>query len=97
MPRRARAKRRKLAASPPSLGAKIVTEDMADASVTDFPCGSSQTSRNSAYTEGHRNPTLIRGYLSTFRHSARGSSPVFSHIFCAIGRPTLVLEILPTI
>nr|VZI32592.1 unnamed protein product [Spirometra erinaceieuropaei] len=32
MPRRARAKRRKLAASPPSLGAKIVTEDMADAS-----------------------------------------------------------------
>nr|VZI10444.1 unnamed protein product [Spirometra erinaceieuropaei] len=29
---RARAKRRKLAASPPSLGAKIVTEDMADAS-----------------------------------------------------------------
>ncbi|BHF76800.1 hypothetical protein SprV_0501989900 [Sparganum proliferum] len=30
MPRRARAKRRKLAASPPSLGAKIVTEDIAD-------------------------------------------------------------------
>ncbi|BHF83208.1 hypothetical protein SprV_0802635000 [Sparganum proliferum] len=29
MPRRARAKRRKLAASPPSLGAKIVTEDIA--------------------------------------------------------------------
>ncbi|BHF76857.1 hypothetical protein SprV_0501995600 [Sparganum proliferum] len=29
MPRRARAKRRKLAASPPSLGAKIVTEDVA--------------------------------------------------------------------
>ncbi|BHF82557.1 Metastasis suppressor protein 1 [Sparganum proliferum] len=32
MPRRARAKRRKLAASPPSLGAKIVTEDIAGAS-----------------------------------------------------------------
>nr|VZI37496.1 unnamed protein product [Spirometra erinaceieuropaei] len=32
MPRRSRVKRRKLAASPPSLGAKIVTEDMADAS-----------------------------------------------------------------
>nr|VZI22649.1 unnamed protein product [Spirometra erinaceieuropaei] len=32
MPRRARAKRRKLAASPPPLGAKIVTEDMAGAS-----------------------------------------------------------------
>nr|VZI21676.1 unnamed protein product [Spirometra erinaceieuropaei] len=58
---------------------------------------SSQTSRNSAYTEGHRNPTLIRGHLSTSRHCARGSSPVFSHIFCAIGRLTLVLEILPRI
>nr|VZI47427.1 unnamed protein product [Spirometra erinaceieuropaei] len=33
MPRRARAKRRKLAASPPSLGAKIVTEDIAGASL----------------------------------------------------------------
>ncbi|BHF66050.1 Tyrosine-protein kinase baz1b [Sparganum proliferum] len=32
MPRRARAKRRKLAASPPSLGAKIVTGDIAGAS-----------------------------------------------------------------
>ncbi|BHF74385.1 hypothetical protein SprV_0501747100 [Sparganum proliferum] len=32
MPRRARAKLRKLAASPPSLGAKIVTEDIAGAS-----------------------------------------------------------------
>nr|VZI10252.1 unnamed protein product [Spirometra erinaceieuropaei] len=37
MPRRARAKRRKLAASPPSLGAKIVTEDMADASLASLP------------------------------------------------------------
>ncbi|BHF67153.1 Dynein light chain Tctex-type [Sparganum proliferum] len=41
MPRRAHAKRRKLAASPPSLGAKIVTEDIAGASNIENTVGSS--------------------------------------------------------
>ncbi|BHF83111.1 Meckelin [Sparganum proliferum] len=67
MPRRARAKRRKLAASPPSLGAKIVTEDIAGARevAADFglycvPCPSGSYDASTKTCKPCVSPSVLR-------------------------------------
>nr|VZI27680.1 unnamed protein product [Spirometra erinaceieuropaei] len=67
MPRRARAKRRKLAASPPSLGAKIVTEDIAGASVCSSPSADLINSQIPLVHVEPLDPSVVQQYASASR------------------------------
>nr|VZI19304.1 unnamed protein product [Spirometra erinaceieuropaei] len=66
MPRRARAKRRKLAASPPSLGAKIVTEDIVEPDEKTL-CELAQSAYDETLAKHH--PWVVRNAVNVAFHA----------------------------